>query len=265
METPICVYDLADDLGLVVEFKRYSTKATRACSSPPSRPSHLEPERPPGRQRFTCAHEIGHFMMRHGHVVACTTEDATLLNTSQEELLANVFASFLLMPKIAVMTAFRALGKTPETASDADYYTIAAQFGVGYSNLLWHCFRNLEVLSEAGLGDLKKRDLPRLRSGILGGLLPPTVLNSGLHVVSSDQLFRPLDLAVRERVLFHAAVDGEVPPVLTAEPAGSSCFVAVKPGKGTVTFASGAQAQVRVYDGRREGLWRALWDIEEGD
>ncbi|MEQ1567184.1 MAG: ImmA/IrrE family metallo-endopeptidase [Myxococcota bacterium] len=266
LETPICVYDLAHDLGLVVEFKRYSTKGYEGLFIPAVKTIHLEPERPPGRQRFTCAHEIGHFVMRHGHVVACTTEATPLLNTSQEELLANVFASFLLMPKIAVMTAFRALGKAPEDASAADYYTIAAQFGVGYTNLLWHCFRNLEVLSDGRHGELEKKDLPRVRSGILEGLLPADVLNRGLHVVSSDQLHRPLDLAVGERVVFRVPVaEASIPPVLAAEPAGSSCFIAVKPGKGTVTFASGVQAQLRVYDGKGEGLWRALWDIEEGD
>lgn len=265
LDRPLCVFDLADELELTVEFKRYTTKGYEGILMPGVKTIHLEPERPSGRQRFTCAHEIGHFLMRHGHVAACTTEEWSLLNTTQEELLANVFASFLLMPKFAVMRAFGARSRAPETADAVDFYVIAGWFGVGYTNLLWHCYRNIEVLSSVRYDQLKKANLAKVREAILDGKIKAGALSKGLRVVSADWTDRPIDLAIGERVLFQRPVGAELPAALSQEHAHPGCYIAVAAGKGIAQDDSGWSSIIRVYDGKREGLWRALWDIEEGD
>lgn len=112
VDQPVCVFDIAKELGLRVRFDHLETKGFEGIYSPSINQIILEPHRPSLRQRFTCAHEVGHFVFKHGQVPSCTSLDlaSPQLNTPQEEFLANVFASFLLMPKAAVFTAFRELG-----------------------------------------------------------------------------------------------------------------------------------------------------------
>src|SRR5436309_2438353 len=61
---PICVYDLAKQLGLDVRFHGGSSfggayaKASRTILVPSLRPA--------GRRAFTCGHELGHWYFGHG-------------------------------------------------------------------------------------------------------------------------------------------------------------------------------------------------------
>jgi Zn-dependent peptidase ImmA (M78 family) len=78
------------------------------------------------RQRFTCAHELGHYVKR-----SATGDDAweyveqrnliSTAGTNQEEIYANQFAAALLMPKDEIVARFK------EGASAA---TFAPEFGV---------------------------------------------------------------------------------------------------------------------------------------
>lgn len=73
------------------------------------------------RQRFTIAHEIGHYMLHRDH---SSFEDGLLFrkdaNKNPQETEANQFASFLLMPKFEFQSALATEG------IDA----VAAKFGV---------------------------------------------------------------------------------------------------------------------------------------
>lgn len=71
----------------------------------------------PNRQRFTCAHEIGHYLRRQDGVGNSSWVDYrdTLagLGSDPEEIFANQFGAALLMPP-HLMTEFRQIGRTPE-------------------------------------------------------------------------------------------------------------------------------------------------------
>ncbi len=58
---------------------------------------------PPNRRRFTCAHEIGHFVRRGGTPEPYTTIDfrdaSSARGEEDEEIYANEFAACLLMPE----------------------------------------------------------------------------------------------------------------------------------------------------------------------
>jgi Zn-dependent peptidase ImmA (M78 family) len=78
------------------------------------------------RQRFTCAHELGHYVKRSGAGDDAWeyVEHRNLLSsagTDSEEIYANKFAAALLMPKDEVMSRFKQGG----TAA-----SLAAEFGV---------------------------------------------------------------------------------------------------------------------------------------
>lgn len=81
---------------------------------------------PPGRQRFTLAHELGHLRCRHdGQVPVETFKTLGGKNTEAREVQANAFAAELLAPKCAVRAW--AEGRDPELD---DVIELAGAFGM---------------------------------------------------------------------------------------------------------------------------------------
>lgn len=83
------------------------------------------------RQRFTCAHELGHYVKRtaHGDLSWEYVERRDLLasqGVNEDEIYANQFAAALLMPKDAVEARLRDLEIPSAHAAAA----LAIQFGV---------------------------------------------------------------------------------------------------------------------------------------
>lgn len=54
------------------------------------------------RQRFTLAHELGHFALGHGGGFRDNSASFNIYNYDQREVDANAFAAELLMPKLAI-------------------------------------------------------------------------------------------------------------------------------------------------------------------
>lgn len=54
------------------------------------------------RQRFTLAHELGHFVLNHGGGFRDNSASFNIYNYDQREIDANAFAAELLMPKLAI-------------------------------------------------------------------------------------------------------------------------------------------------------------------
>jgi Zn-dependent peptidase ImmA (M78 family) len=124
---PLCIYDFAEKLGIEVMFCAGSSfegmfikkTATILISS----------MRPSGRQAFTCAHEIGHWHFKHGTSVDEIYDQKPIL-TSENEQLANMFASYLLMPPWSVEKAFKDRNISPDTSTPVQLYAIACQLNV---------------------------------------------------------------------------------------------------------------------------------------
>ncbi len=60
------------------------------------------PEDSVKRQRFTLAHELGHFALNHGHAFRDTKKNFSLSHYDPREVAANKFAAEILMPEVAV-------------------------------------------------------------------------------------------------------------------------------------------------------------------
>src|SRR3989442_233526 len=70
----LCPYDLAIKLQIKVCFTE--APSLEGMYSPDPRPAIiLGAERPAGRRRFTCAHEIGHHVFQHGCRIDELTEE----------------------------------------------------------------------------------------------------------------------------------------------------------------------------------------------
>lgn len=85
----------------------------------------------PNRQRFTCAHEIGHFIKRSGEAEVFGyidyRDEAASMGVDAEERYANAFAAALLMPE-------REVERLHELGLDED--ELAKRFGVSQAAIV---------------------------------------------------------------------------------------------------------------------------------
>ena len=83
----------------------------------------LDASEPPVRRRFSCAHELGHFVKHSGldELAFIDYRDARSSNgTSTEEVFANAFAANLLMPETEVRAQFSNTDSAPKLSGYFD-------------------------------------------------------------------------------------------------------------------------------------------------
>lgn len=93
-----------------------------------------------GRQRFTLAHELCHFLLRDGDRLL--VDERLLGRRSAVEMRANSFAAYFLMPARSLRRYLREREVDEEVAVELQY-----TFGVSLEALLWHLL-NLDLLSD---------------------------------------------------------------------------------------------------------------------
>jgi hypothetical protein len=157
----------------------------------------ISTDRPPGRQTFTAAHELGHHIFGHG------TRSDEYFETPRsdrafepEECLADSFAAHLLMPPAAIREAFAIRRTTPKSASPEHIYSISTWLGVGYDTLIWHMEVALQMISPDDAYRLRMSTPKALRISIVGD-------NKAPHLVIADQhwMDRTIDLRIGDGVL----------------------------------------------------------------
>jgi hypothetical protein len=259
-DSPICIYDLAESLGVEVWFVG---GASFAGMYPKGYERVFVPsERPPGRKAFTCAHELAHWLFGHGSRVEEMDFDRAD-HEVPEELLANTFASYLLMPRHAVADAFARRGVQPAAADSIDIYSVACQLGVGYKTLLNHLRWSLNSLSLARLGDLSAIPPKEIRRAVLG------TAASG-HLIFAGSAWRtvPIDMEVGDfAVLPHSIGITGSSAAVVADCAYGTVVEALRPGLTQAVMADpdGFATMIRVsrrqFTGR--GAYRHLEDPDE--
>lgn len=259
---PLCVFDLAERMGIDVRFVDYPSMEGMYCKT--SIPTILVSAlRPSGRQRYSCAHEIGHHIFEHGTRVDEYLEPSLQVKRFEpEEFLAECFACFLLMPKSAVSRAFTKREWCPANCTAVQAYTVANEFGAGYSTLLRHMSRTLNLMPLASAATLLKVQPKEVRSSIMGTTTP-----GELFIVDQRWERRPIDLQVGDHLLASTGVSCESGCIeRVREDCSGSLFRGKTPGKGCLLHHhSGWSACVRVcrsaYIGR--SLYRHLEENED--
>src|SRR5438552_104143 len=107
---PANPFELATSLGIDVRFLDLpSVEGVYLPQTPPK--ILISSLRPAGRQAFTCAHELGHHQLGHGEKLDELIESRRSDRINDpDEYQADTFASFLLMPRTAVLHAFSIRG-----------------------------------------------------------------------------------------------------------------------------------------------------------
>jgi len=206
---PICIYDFAEELEIEVRFADISSLEGMYSNAP--RPAIIiGSERPAGRRVYTCAHEVGHHHFGHGtRVDEIRSDGAAAAPFDPEAFIAQSFAGFLLMPKLAVCNAFAVRAWKPAQTTMEQVYRISNFFGVRYSGLIHHMANSLGILSGSTAEQLLKIKLKDIRGEFVSDPKRQLVLvdtfwkGRPIDLEVGDLLVAPADTMCEGRCLIH--------------------------------------------------------------
>jgi Zn-dependent peptidase ImmA (M78 family) len=191
---PVCPFDLALDLEIDLWFKALPSLEGMYSSSP--KPAIIiGTERPGARQSYTCAHEIGHHVFGHGtkvdEIKTGANPDAPF---DPEEFLAQSFAGFLLVPKLALDHACKKRRIKIQDIQPVDLYRLANYFGVGYTTLIRHLHYSLQCLTSKQEQEYSQTTLKRFECSLVYSTqrsLSPFSTDFGLVLLLTWRLATP--------------------------------------------------------------------------
>lgn len=257
---PCSVFDLADSLG--VEVRLAALPSAEGIYSPQKPLIVVSSLRPPGRQAFTCAHELGHHAYGHGEQFDELVEDrGTRRRFDPKEFEADCFASALLMPRTAVLKGIASRGWNPKTLSPEQGYALASWLGVGYTTLISNMQWGMGLLDAERATALGKIKRPQIRRSILGR-------DCKEHLIVADQHWsgRAIDAQVDDLILLPplTAIEGNVVVELPNHGYGRLVRAAL-PGVGRVSLSHGWAQFIRVSRKQFTGLarFRHLAEVDD--
>lgn len=128
--------------------------------------------RPVSVQRFTAAHELGHWRMDHGHGLALDGAEHILGNTPVErEQLCQFFAANLLMPPPLVYGIVERMNVPDGKIAPEHVYAIAREAGTSYEAAARQ-LNNLDLIGRAELGEVLKPRPIKVKASLAMGRRP---------------------------------------------------------------------------------------------
>ncbi len=262
MWDPICVYDLIEKIG--VELRFIDIPSMEGIFYGGENPTIIISSlRPPGRQAFTGAHELGHHVFGHG-----TQYDELVEQRSEarrfdpSEFQADSFAGALLMPKVTVDRGFALHGWNPATCSPEAFYTVATWLGVGYSTLIYHMQYAMQVIKPRRVDELLRQNLMVTRSNLLGKECREHLVVADHHWTGSA-----VDIQVSDLVLLphRAQIEGKCAAVC-AENKMNTVMQGITPGIGRIVVDDlGWSTFIRVMRKQYSGRGKYRFEEEVND
>ena len=252
LEEAICVYQLAEQLGIEVRFVDIPSMEGMYYQAP--EPAIiLSSLRPSGRRAFTCAHELGHHSNGDGTRVDQLVEKPYRSGFDTKEFAADCFAGALLMPKMAIQRAFALREWDIQKCTPGQAYTVSNYFGVGYSTLVHHMRSSLRILPDRHAAKLLRVSPRTAQAQALGWQSPDAV-----WIVDPHWTGRAIDVEVADLVFVQGrpTFEGDCLTQIH-DMANVGLFRARQPGVGKFFNDDGWSAFVRVS--RRAFVGRSVY------
>lgn len=166
------VFSMCEDLGLWLTFMPLDG-LLGAFVPEGSGGVLITDRRPITVQRYTAAHELGHWRLEHGHGLALDGEEHVFGTTpSERERLAQVFAANLLMPPPLVLALLARIDVSDHgPVGPRDAYFVAREAGVSYEAAVRQ-LANLQVVTAAEATSLLDVRPLAVKSELAGGRRP---------------------------------------------------------------------------------------------
>jgi Zn-dependent peptidase ImmA (M78 family) len=212
-DSSFCVLDLSQEIGTEVRF--VDLTSLEGAYLKESKTILLSTYRPEGRIRFTCAHELGHHVFKHGDHFDELVEKANCSLNTEEEQVANLFASFLLMPETTIKSFFVNNKWHVQSPTAQQIYLTSNWLGVSYGSMVNHLFYGLKLIDESKFKKLIKVQPKTIKKDLAG-----LAFKGNLLVINEYWKGRPIDLQVGDYLLFPGKVSFDeqlVSPVATVK------------------------------------------------
>ena len=242
LQEAVCVYGLAESLGVEVRFLDIPSMEGMYLKSPKPH-IFLSSLRPLGRRAFTCAHELAHHNRGDSvHIDEFVEQREERKRFDPKEFAADCFAGALLMPKTAVERAFALREWTISTCNPAQVYVISNYFGVGYTTLIHHLRGALSLISTPHAKKLLKV-APRKAQALALGWQTSQMI----WIVDRHWTCRPIDVEAGDYIFVHEQpkLEGRCAEHVK-DRNGGTLLRAQQPGIGRLESSSGWSAFIRV-------------------
>lgn len=252
LKSPTCIYGLCETHRVTVRFNDINMEGMYDREPKPR--IHVSALRPLARRTFTCAHELGHHVFGHGSTIDELRDDQSKsAERPPNEILADAFAAFVLMPTLGLREAFTKRGLDPNKASATEMYAIACNFGVGQSTLVNHLAYGIEMINPIQRAQLGRITPKMIRTQLLGEVVPEPLTVADQHWNSAT-----LDTEEGAFLLLPASVVVDTTILMPQRDlAAGRLFKAMKPGITRVVIPGTSWATyVRVARRQYVGLAR---------
>jgi hypothetical protein len=201
----ICVFDFIYNRGIEIRFQNISSMEGLYYND--GKPLILVSScRPRGRVAFNCAHEYGHHVFGHGNRIDEVIDSGVKQKWEPEEFLADCFAGFLLMPKLAVCKAFSSRNWDIKNCTPEQIFIISGYMGTGYYTLLAHMYYSLIIISHSHFETLNAVTPKMLKSKFVG-----TEHTNEIIVIDRCWEQKPIDMCIGDILIAPAksVIEGE--------------------------------------------------------
>ena len=228
---PFCLFDYVERQGIDIKFVEISSLEAM-YSKDPGPLILLSSLRPHGRQYYNCAHEYGHHLFSHGMKLEELKENYGSKSFEPEEFLVDTFAGFFLMPKSTIQRAFHIRGAKVADFNPINYLRVASNLGVGYSTLVFHLFKSLQIIDSSMYNKLKKVSVKEIKKEILRQEFQG-------EIIYVDEYWegRPIDLQIDDILVLESDAEFDCDLVDKIDFInGRVLLKGTKPGIGKMTF-----------------------------
>ncbi len=223
IDETFCILDMAKELGIEVKF--VGIKSLEGAYLKETHTILLSTFRPEGRIRFTCAHELGHFIFQHGDSFDELVDKGATGTNKREEKMCDIFASFLLMPETTVNSFFHSHDWSINSPNPSEIYAAANWLGASYSSLLNHLYFGLKKIDKRTFDNLVKIQPKNIKSSLSG-----RHITSNLLIVDSHWKGRPIDMQIGDYLLLAHQIDNTDGILTLVATPGKFLYQANRPG-----------------------------------
>ncbi len=200
-EQPIDVFEAVARMGLWLVFQPLTT-LLGAVIREGDGGIMITTERPPTIQRYTAAHEVGHWELDHNRPAFDTDHDVLHPGANEREQLAQWFASYFLMPPPLVHAVASRHGVRPHTAVlPTQAYLIARDMRVSYEAALRQ-MTNLNIIGDNQRDELMQVPQLRIKQDLAYGHRPQ-VGNADIWPVDERSMRYNIDVVLHDEIIIN--------------------------------------------------------------